>query len=47
VSLLTYLKALKLSPKAELTITVSRKGYKNVIITYIMVKGKDPKRTVR
>jgi hypothetical protein len=47
VSLSRYVKALKLRPKAKLTIAVSRKGYKKVTITYTMVKGKDPRRTVR
>ncbi|MCW2993413.1 MAG: hypothetical protein JWQ18_908 [Conexibacter sp.] len=47
VSLRTALKALKLSPKAKLTIRISRKGYTSIVITYTMVKGKDPKRTLR
>jgi len=47
VSLLTTLKALKLSPKAKLTIRISRKSYTSIVITYTMVKGKDPKRTLR
>jgi len=47
VSLLGTLKALKLRPKARLTIAISRKGYRSIAITYTMVEGKDPKRTQR
>jgi hypothetical protein len=46
LDLLPYVKRLKLAPKAKLTITVSRKAYTSVKITYTMVKGKDPKRAL-
>jgi hypothetical protein len=31
----------------ETAITISRKGYRSVAITYTMVKGKGPKRVTR
>lgn len=46
LDLLPYVKRLKLAPKAKLRITVSRKAYTSVKITYTMVKGKDPKRAL-
>ena len=46
LDLLPAVKGLKLAPKAKLTIAVSRKAYMSVKITYTMVKGKDPRRTL-
>jgi hypothetical protein len=36
-----------LRPKATLTITVTRAGFVRRILTYTMVKHRDPKKTTR
>lgn len=46
LDLLPAVRKLRLAPKAKLTITISRKAYTSVKITYTMVKGKDPRRAL-
>jgi PKD domain len=46
LSLTTYVKKLTLSAKAKLRISIARKSYRSLVITYTMVKGKDPRRTL-